>query len=179
MTSGKKSFIKDSRGFVDNTKNEKLNESEKLASFDIKDTYRSLSTDEVLAEIKRRIKESSFLTINNKPASIKINGKFYNQKDGLFTDAPWFLCFAEKYIQRVEGREIYKIPYAPRLWYRKVDDTFAITLHDSVKTLEELNKISNNIEFSMESAEDGKRTFLDCLISVNENREKRELRSEV
>ena len=56
----------------------------------------------------------------------------------------------------MEGREIYKILYAPRLWCRKVDDTFAITSHDSVKTLKELNKISNNIEFSMESAEDGK-----------------------
>ena len=56
-----------------------------------------------------------------------------------------------------------------------IHDTFAITSHDLVKTLEELN-IDNNIEFIMESAKDGKLAFLGCLISINENRE---LRTEV
>ena len=56
------------------------------------------------------------------------------------------------------------------LWYEKVHDTFAITLHDLVKTLEELNSIDNSIDFTMESAKDRKVAFLVSLIRINENR---------
>ena len=39
---------------------------------------------------------------------------------------------------------------APRLWYRKVDATFAITSHDLGKILQKLQNIDDNIEFTME-----------------------------
>ena len=60
------SFIRDSKVFVDNTKNEKQNKHKKLFSFDINNISPSLSKDEVLTEVKRRIKKSSFLTNTNK-----------------------------------------------------------------------------------------------------------------
>ena len=34
---------------------------------------------------------------------------------------------------------------ATRLWYRKVDDTFAITSHDLGETLQKLNDTDENI----------------------------------
>ena len=45
---------------------------------------------------------------------------------------------------------VYTMLNAPRLWYRKVDDTFAITSHDLEETLQKLNDIDENIEFTME-----------------------------
>lgn len=60
------SFIRDSKVFVDNTKNEKQNKHKKLFSFDINNISPSLSKDEVLTEVKRRRKKSSFLTNTNK-----------------------------------------------------------------------------------------------------------------
>ena len=39
---------------------------------------------------------------------------------------------------------------APRLWYREVSDTFTTTLHDLGQTLQKLNDIDENIEFTME-----------------------------
>lgn len=35
--------------------------------------------------------------------------------------------------------------YVPRLWYRIVNDKFAMTSHDLVKTLEEQNNSKNGI----------------------------------
>ena len=37
---------------------------------------------------------------------------------------------------------------APRLWYRKVDDIFAIISHDLGETLQKLNDIDENIELT-------------------------------
>ena len=49
----------------------------------------------------------------------------------------------------------------PCLWYRKVDDTFAITSHDLGETLQKLNDIDENIEFTMEKAPERNLPFLD------------------
>ena len=57
LTTSGKSFIKDSKGFVDNIKDEKLNEDKNIVNFDMK----PLSKGEVLSEVERRIKESTLL----------------------------------------------------------------------------------------------------------------------
>ena len=61
--------------------------------------------------------------------------KYCNQKQGLFIGAPTSPCFAEIYIQRVEENHNYTMLNTLRLWYRRVDDTFAITSHDLEETL--------------------------------------------
>ena len=61
---------------------------------------------------------------------------------------------------------------APCLWYRKVEDTFAIASHDLGETLQKLKDINENIEFTMEKASEGNFPFLDCIISLNENNNK-------
>ena len=68
----------------------------------------------------------------------------------------------------MEEREIFKMLYDPRLWYKKVDDTYAITSDDAFKTLEELD--NKNIKFTIESAKEGKLAILNYLIGVNESR---------
>ena len=60
--------------------------------------------------------------------------------------------------------------HAPRLWLRKVDDTFTITKSNIEDTLMELNKIHPKIEFTAEQEEEGKIAFLDCTIYRNENK---------
>ena len=60
---------------------------------------------------------------------------------------------------------------APCLWYRKVEDTFAIASHDLGETLQKLKDINENIEFTMEKASEGNFPFLDCIISLNEKTE--------
>ena len=55
----------------------------------------------------------------------------------------------------MEENYLYAMLNAPRLWYRKVDDTFAITLHDLGETLQKLNNIDKKIEFTMEKSSEG------------------------
>ena len=180
-TSGK-SFIKDSESFVENIKHEKLSDDEQFVSFDIKDMYPSLPKYDVLSEIKNRINDNKFVTSVDRYALIELalfslefmlftnDQKYYNQKQGLFIGSPTSPYFTELHIQRVEGNHVYTMLNAPRLWYRKIDDIFAIASHDLGETLQGLNDIDDNIEFTMEKASEGNLPFLDCIISLNEKR---------
>ena len=37
--------------------------------------------------------------------------------------------------------------HTPRLWLRKVDDTFKITKYDKIEKLDELNKFNRKVQF--------------------------------
>ena len=103
--------------------------------------------------------------------SFTIDQKYYNQKQSLIIGAPTSPFVTEIYIQRVEENHVYTMLNAPRLWYREVDNTFAITSHDLGERLEKLNYIDENKEFTIEKTSEGKLPFLDCNISLNEKKE--------
>ena len=50
--------------------------------------------------------------------------------------------------------------HTPRLWLRKVDDTFVITKYDKLETLHELNKFNCKVQFTYESAASNTLPFL-------------------
>ncbi|XP_057305306.1 uncharacterized protein LOC130642235 [Hydractinia symbiolongicarpus] len=176
LTTSAKSYIKDTEQFVNKVKEINLDENEKLVSFDIADMYPSLPKSEVIHEVERRIREDTFKTNVNKEALVrlvkisvefmtfKIGNKFYNQADGLFIGSPASPCFAEIYIQRIEENSIYSMLHAPRIWLRKVDDTFTVTKHKTEDTLNELNNIHSKVKFTAEEEKDDQIPFLDCLI---------------
>ena len=96
--------------------------------------------------------------------SFSCNGQYFDQKDGLFIGSPTSPAFAELYIQRVEEIHVYRMIDKPRLWLRKVDDTFVITKYDKKETLDELNKFNCKVQFTYESTTNNTLPFLDCLI---------------
>ena len=57
----------------------------------------------------------------------------------------------------------------PKLWLRKVDDTFVITNEEPKEMLEYLNSIHPKIKFSVEEPKDNKLPFLDCEIKRNKH----------
>ena len=145
--------------------------------------YPSLPKAEVIREVERRIRKNDFKTKFNKEAlirlvkisvefmSFRIKNKFYNQADGLFIGSPASPCFAEIYVQRIEEASIYTMLHAPRIWLRKVDDTFTVTKYTTEQTLNELNEIHEKVKFTAEEEENGKIPFLDCLIvRTNDNK---------
>ena len=91
-----KSYIKDTKQFVDKIKNIKLEEYETMICFDISDMYPSLPKQDVITEVVRRIKDKNFKPSLNKKALIELviisvefmsfscNGQYFDQKDGLF-----------------------------------------------------------------------------------------------
>ena len=86
----------------------------------------------------------------------------------LFFGSPASPTFAELYIQKLEEDYVYKLHHLPRLWMRKVDDTFTISKHSMQDTLNELNAINNKVKFTAEEEDNGKIPFLDCFISREE-----------
>ena len=96
--------------------------------------------------------------------SFSCNGQYFDQKGGSFIGWPTSPAFAELYIQRVEEIHVYRMIHTPRLWLRKVDDTFVITKYDKIETLDELNKFNCKVQFTYESATNNTLPFLDCLI---------------
>ena len=151
-------------------------------SFDISDMYPSLPKQDVITEVIRRINNENFKPKMNKEALIELvsisvefmsfscNSQYYDQKDGLFIGSPTSPAYAELYVQRVEEIHVYRMIHAPKLWVRKVDDTFVITKYDKIETLNELNSFNNKIKFTYESPVDDKLPFLDWLIEINNER---------
>ena len=152
-----KSYITDTEQFVDKIRNIKLEEDEIMISFDISDMYPSLPKQDVI-EVVRRTNDENFKPSMNKKALIELviisvefmsfscDGQYFNQKDGLFIGSPTSPAFAQLYIQRVEEIHVYRMIHTPRLWLRKVDDTFVITNMTKEKHL--MNLISSTAKFS-------------------------------
>ena len=51
----------------------------------------------------------------------------HDQADGLFIGSPASPAYAELFVQRIEEHHVYQMIHAPRIWLRKVDDTFTIS----------------------------------------------------
>ena len=63
-------------------------------------------------------------------------------------------------------------PLQPSLWLRYVDDTFVIWPHGEQNLqsfFAHLNQMSTNIKFTIEKEEEGRRSFLDVLVTRSEN----------
>ena len=148
-------------------------------SFYISDSHQSLSKNEVVAEVKRRIKEPEFkpsiwnnpiIKLSAKFISSKKSNNFYQLADGLLIGPSSSTCFADTYIQPCENISIHNVIHTPRIWLSKVGDTFAITHHDKINILAELNKIHGNIKLKVEDEVSKAMLLLDSLISrANEN----------
>jgi hypothetical protein len=97
----------------------------------------------------------------------KFNNKFYEQESGASIESllsPWE---AEVFMNDLEERLMEK-PGKPRFYRRYVDDVIAIIEKGKAEeTLELLNSMHSNIEFTVEREQEGKLAFLDILIIRN------------
>ncbi len=64
----------------------------------------------------------------------------------------------------LEEETLNSAPVKPVLWKRYVDETLCIVKKGSDKHLNHLNSVRPSIKFTMESDEDIKLPFLDCIL---------------
>lgn len=69
-----------------------------------------------------------------------MSNNFCQLADGLLIGPSSSACFADTYIQPCENISIHNAIHTPRIWLSKVGETFAITHHDKINILAELNK---------------------------------------
>lgn len=173
--------VKNSFDLVKKLKPIEIKENEELVSFDIKSFFSNvprtgalnalrewLERQELDQQTKLALFELTELCV--KQSFFQFRGDFYQQDDGLpmgLNISP-FIC--NLYMITVEEKVRHHSLF-PRLYYRYVDDCAAIVKTEKVTdTLNLLNSICSEIQFTCEREVDGKLPFLDLkLIRNGEN----------
>ncbi len=96
---------------------------------------------------------------------MRYNRNCCEQVDGAAIGSPVSAVVANLYMEFFEEEALNSAPVKLVLWKRYVDDTFCIVKKGSEKhLLYHLNSVRPYIKFTMESEEDSKLPFLDCLL---------------
>ena len=85
--------------------------------------------------------------------------------------SPVSVVVAEIVMQNIEEQALSTYTKTLPLWLRYIDDTFTAVHKDEIDTFHEhLNRQNPRIQFTREIEENGKISFLDCLVSCDENK---------
>ncbi|MGL5072033.1 MAG: hypothetical protein ACRC61_12320, partial [Aeromonas salmonicida] len=100
------------------------------------------------------------------------NKEFYEQVEGCPMGSPISPVVANIYMTFFETIAIETTVYKPKIWWRYVDDVFAIWPHGTEKLnnfLDHLNNRNNSIKFTMEVEVNNRLPFLDVLLHKKED----------
>ena len=174
--------VKNTQDFIDQIKGIHLGQDQCMVSYDAKALFTSVPTIKAITIIKQlleqdqELQQRTSLSIDNilsllefciTSTHFSIQGKFYEQLEGVAMGSSLSPIVANLYIESFEVESIRSAPYPPYLWRRFVDDTFTI-LQSSQKDglLEYLNSIDQHIQFTAEDQRtDGAMPFLDILVT--------------
>ena len=99
-------------------------------------------------------------------------GKYFIQKHGCAMDSPVSPIIVDLYMKDFERKALTSFTGSPpRVWLRYVDDTFVVIKGQELQSFfEHLNGIDSNIKFTKEKSQNNSMPFLDCLITIKNNR---------
>ena len=99
-----------------------------------------------------------------------LESKVYRQIHGTVMGSPVLVVVANLVMEDVEQEALYTFHTPPRFWRRYIDDTCTALPSDLVDSFHNhLNSIDPCIQFTMEKESDGQLTFLDILLSREED----------
>lgn len=162
------SFIKDSKHFVGLVKSLRLTEGDMLVSFDVESLFTKVPIPETSAIIKDILdpKWAEIAEVCLRSTYFLFNGKFYEQTEGAAMGSPLSPVAANLYMESYERRALDTAQLKPSIWYRYVDDVWAVWPHGAetlTSFLDHLNGVHPNIKFTMEVEKDGSLPFLDVM----------------
>lgn len=172
--------VSNSIELVDKIKHIQLKRGEILVSFDVKALFPSVPIGKAIDAMKIHL-VSSGMPHNEVSACVEIaetcmkqnffsfRKKFYKQDFGLSMGSKLSPYLANIFMSKME-EDLQKHSLFPRIWFRYVDDVFAVVKErylNSILTL--LNSQCDSIEFTMERENEGSLPFLDLLIKRRED----------
>lgn len=179
---------KNSREFVEETADWRINEDEVMVSYDVTALYTSLPINTILKitrlklEEDKKLKDRTPLEVDDiiellafclKSTYFSFGGNFYVLDDGVAMGSPVSSVVANLFMEDFEQKAIASADakgIAPRVWKRYVDDVFSILKKDRVTPLlDHLNMLDENIKFTTENEEEGRLPFLDVSVQRNGN----------
>ena len=178
--------IKNSYELIEKLKNIKICNSTNLASFDITNLYTNIPIDRTINIIQDKLTENNhdseftneivkvISTIMNQNY-FQLNNDFYKQNTGIPMGNPLSGIISEIFLQNLENKNLQKIIDKHKIQFmaRYVDDIIIIydeQLSNIDTIFEEMNKIDNNIEYTIEKEHNNKINYLDLTIIKNNNK---------
>lgn len=167
---------KNSFDFVDKIKGIVLDPDEIMVSFDVESLFPSIPVTEALKEMEAHLVK---LNVSEKRRNVymqtarlcmnqnyfEFREKFYRVEEGTSMGNPLSPLISEFFMSAFEVR-LKRMNWLPRIWLRFVDDVFAIIKACEVEnTLKMLNEQFPSINFTVETENNGKISFLDLELS--------------
>ena len=175
-----RSFLRDTRDFVDQLEDIKIEEDEILVSFDVKSLFTSVPVTDAINTIKDIItRDDAFedrhkistdtliemIRISLASTGFQFRSEHYELTDGLAMGSPLSPAVANLFMSHLEEKALETYPNPPRTWFRFVDDIFSIIRKTEATTLlHHLNQQHPSIIFTMEEESEGKLPFLDVKV---------------
>jgi hypothetical protein len=179
--------INNTKQFVDKISNVILSDNEVVTSYDVSALFTAVPPDDALQVTKKYLLQDKelhkrtplkpdhiieLLELCLKTTYFSYKDKYYIQKHGCAMGSPVSPIIVNLYMEDFEKKALTSYPgTAPRYWLRYVDDTFVIIdANELPPFFEHLNTIDDNIKFTQEQCTDHCMPFLDCLVSIQNNK---------
>ena len=175
--------LKNSTEAKDKLKDMIISESHTLVSFDVKALFTSIPQDLALKCVEKVLNNnkdlhfSTSLSVSNimkliglclKSTYFSSNSVIYRQIKGTPMGSPISVVIAEIVLLHIEDIAIPNIHDSIYFWYHYVDDVFTCIKNDDINnTLDCINSIDSNIQFTVEREENSTISFLDLKICRN------------
>ncbi|XP_054723405.1 uncharacterized protein LOC129233402 [Uloborus diversus] len=168
------SFITDSSDFVQKINLISLQPSDLLLSFDIVSLFTKVPVEDALQLITPLFPPDIAAFFKNVLTTtyFQWNTKFYEQRDGVAMGNPLSPVIANFYMEFFEQKALASTTKKPEIWFRYVDDTFAVWSYgeeDLQLFLQHLNNIHPRFQFTMEKESNNQLPFLDVLVTKKED----------
>ena len=171
------SYVKNSKEFVGQIRNEIVGEDQVMVSFDVKSLFTNVPLDEALQVIRERLSSDDSLSERTglppdslirllelfvRSTHFTFQGQVYEQTEGAAMGSPVSPVVANIYMGHFEDQALTTAPNPPPIWKRYVDDIFCILKKGTIqRTLNHLNNIHPAIQFTVEVEKDGMLPFFD------------------
>ena len=186
---GKNSYtVKNSTDFVHRIQEVHVAQGDQLISFDVVSLFTQVPVDEALHVLEERLNGDQTLEERTsipvaqvihltelclRSTFFQFENHFYEQTDGAAMGSPLSPIIANLFMEYIEEKAITSAPFKPNMWTRYVDDTFVIWPHGPEllqRFHKHLNQQCPSIQFNIETEDSGQISFLDVLVTRNENK---------
>ncbi|XP_018367481.1 PREDICTED: uncharacterized protein LOC108763996 [Trachymyrmex cornetzi] len=175
------SYIRNSVDLIDKLKNIKLESNSILVSLDVVSLFTNIPMDLATNSVVRRwefISSETKITLEEFMIAFRLvlnstvfifNGKYYKQIFGTPMGSPLSPIVADMVMQDLEETALGLLPVRLSFYYQYVDDVILAAPSESIDDiLCVFNSLHTRLQFTMEVGIDGKISFLDTLIIVED-----------
>ena len=175
--------VKNNIEFINKIKDITLHEGEILVSFDVSSLFPSVPIPHTLGYLKELLNANGLdnktvieyielTSLCMKQNCFQFNNNFFEQREGTAMGNPLSPFLANLFMSRFEVEAKNQFEYFPRVWFRYVDDIFAVfdTHSDTIDNfISKLNNRFPSIKFTHEIENNDRLPFLDVLVIRNTN----------